>query len=230
MPAGPCHAKTPPVTDTMLVAPLDAKLSAPLSQRSRRTSGQARWPGYVPIASLRQWRAELCVERRDQHRGVTGGAFGSRSGGIDGHGHRLTVTNAASGLTLTDGTAITLSLDRVVGSHPGTVGNDAANPELTGQVAFAIAIDPLTGQGVCGAVSVAASERRPPRRMTCCRWRPDGRSDVDDRRRRRRHLDGGHISTHINFLDDGPSNISSRGQLAERLRVRNCTFGCRYQY
>ena len=56
---------------------------------------------------------------------VTGGAFGA-----DGRGRRtsyaLSVTNAASGLTLTDGTAITLSL--VGGQIIGTVGADAANP------------------------------------------------------------------------------------------------------
>ena len=67
--------------------------------------------------------------------------------GADGAGtttSALSVTNAASGLTLTDGTAITLSL--VDGQMIGTVGNDVANSGLSGKVAFAIALDPPTGK------------------------------------------------------------------------------------
>ena len=55
------------------------------------------------------------------------------------------MTNSTpAGLTLTDGTAITLSL--VNGMVIGTAGTDAADPDLTGKVAFAIAIDPVTGE------------------------------------------------------------------------------------
>ncbi len=75
------------------------------------------------------------------------------------------MTNAASGLTLTDGTAITLSLDgsgRVI----GTVGVDAANPVLTGQAAFAIAIDPLTGQVYVAQYLSLHQDSAPTRRMT----------------------------------------------------------------
>ena len=96
----------------------------------------------VPVASLDNGALSFASSGASSIVTVTGGAFGA-----DGPGtttSALSVTNAASGLTLTDGTAITLSLadGRVI----GTVGADAANPSLTGKVAFAIALDPLTGQ------------------------------------------------------------------------------------
>ena len=46
---------------------------------------------------------------------------------------------------MTDGTAITLSVNGS-GVVVGTVGADAAHPGFTGQVAFAITIDPVTGE------------------------------------------------------------------------------------
>ena len=118
------------------------------------------------------------------------------------------MTNAASGLTLTDGTAITLSL--VDGRVIGTVGTDAANAGLSGKVAFAIALDPLTGQVYVAQylslhqdsatntpndlLSLAAGSVGVTVRLT------DGDGD--------QVTSTADISTHINFLDDGPSNIS----------------------
>ena len=117
----------------------------------------------------------------------------------------LSVTNAASGLTLTDGTAITLSL--VGGQIIGTVGADAAIPSLTGKVAFAIALDPLTGQVYVAQylslhqdsatntpndlLSLAAGSVGVTVRLT------DGDGD--------QVTSAADIGTHINFLDDGPT-------------------------
>ena len=117
----------------------------------------------------------------------------------------LSVTNAASGLTLTDGTAITLSL--VGGQMIGTVGADAANPSLSGKVAFAIALDPLTGQVYVAQylslhqdsatntpndlLSLAAGSVAVTVTLT------DGDGDQVS--------SAADISTHINFLDDGPT-------------------------
>ena len=140
------------------------------------------------------------------------GAFGADGpfGGTPATGtsSALSVTNAASGLTLTDGTAITLSL--VGGQIIGTVGADAANPSLTGKVAFAIALDPLTGQVYVAQylslhqdsatntpndlLSLAAGSVAVTVTLT------DGDGDQVS--------SAADIGTHINFLDDGPTNIS----------------------
>ena len=95
-----------------------------------------------PLASLDNGALSFASSGASSIVTVTGGAFGADGPGTTSSA--LSVTNAASGLTLTDGTAITLSL--VGGQIIGTVGADAANPSLTGKVAFAIALDPLTGQ------------------------------------------------------------------------------------
>ena len=58
---------------------------------------------------------------------------------------KLVLGAAVSGVTLTDGAAITLSLD-AAGRVIGTVGADAVDNTLTGKTAFAIAIDQTTGE------------------------------------------------------------------------------------
>src|SRR4029077_4076383 len=97
----------------------------------------------VPGASLDNLALSFASSGASSMVSLTGGAFGADGAGTTAY--KLAVTNAASGLTLTDGTAITLSLDgsgRVI----GTVGVDATNRLLSGQAAFAIGIDTLTGQ------------------------------------------------------------------------------------
>ncbi|MBR0952921.1 DUF5801 repeats-in-toxin domain-containing protein, partial [Bradyrhizobium canariense] len=59
--------------------------------------------------------------------------------------YSLDLQSSISGVTLTDGTAISLSLDSA-GRVIGTVGTDSVHPELNGTTAFAVAIDPVTGQ------------------------------------------------------------------------------------
>ncbi|WP_314946419.1 immunoglobulin-like domain-containing protein, partial [Bradyrhizobium cosmicum] len=59
--------------------------------------------------------------------------------------YSLDLQSSNSGVTLTDGTAITLSLDSA-GRVIGTVGTDNVHPELSGATAFAVAIDPVTGK------------------------------------------------------------------------------------
>jgi Domain of unknown function (DUF5801) len=118
----------------------------------------------------------------------------------------LAVTNTSSGLTLTDGTAITLSLD-ASGRVIGTVGSDAANPSLTGKVAFAIAMDPVTGELYVvqylslhqdnlsntpnDLLSLAAGSVG----VTVTLTDADGDSAVTTT----------DISSHVSFLDDGPT-------------------------
>ena len=141
---------------------------------------------------------------------VTGGAFGADGPAAStATAYRLAVTNAASGLTLTDGTAITLSLDgsgRVI----GTVGVDAANPVLTGQAAFAIAIDPLTGQVyVAEYLSLHQGSASNPNDLVSLAAGSVGVTvTLTDGDGDRITSAAANIGTHINFLDDGPSNIS----------------------
>ena len=109
-----------------------------------------------------------------------------------------------------------------------------ANPGLTGKVAFAIALDPLTGQVYVAQylslhqdsatntpndlLSLAAGSVGVTVTLT------DGDGDQVS--------SAADISTHINFLDDGPSNISPGPvSLFERFREGNCIVGYRrYQY
>ena len=114
---------------------------------------------------------------------VTGGAFGADGPGTTSSA--LSVTNAASGLTLTDGTAITLSL--VGGQIIGTVGADAANPSLTGKVAFAIAIDPPTGQVYVAQYLSLHQDSATTAERPAVAGGEIGRGDGDADRRRRRH-------------------------------------------
>ena len=163
----------------------------------------------VPAASLDNGALSFASSGASSIVTVTGGAFGADGpfGGTPTTGttSALSVTNAASGLTLTDGTAITLSLadGRVI----GTVGADAANPSLSGKVAFAIALDPLTGQVYVAQylslhqdsltntpndlLSLAAGSVAVTVTLT------DGDGD--------QVTSTADISTHINFLDDGPT-------------------------
>ncbi|MGY4569452.1 DUF5801 repeats-in-toxin domain-containing protein [Bradyrhizobium sp. USDA 3256] len=134
---------------------------------------------------------------------VAGGSFGSDGAGSTTYA--LSVLSAASGLTLTDGTGIALSLD-ASGRIIGTVGNDAANPSLTGQTAFAIAIDPITGQlYVADYLSLHHNSTASPNDLlTMTAGKIGATVTLTD-------ADGDHvtatadISTHISFLDDGPS-------------------------
>ncbi|WP_456849877.1 DUF5801 repeats-in-toxin domain-containing protein [Bradyrhizobium sp. USDA 4504] len=134
---------------------------------------------------------------------VAGGSFGSDGAGSTTYA--LSVLSAASGLTLTDGTGIELSLD-ASGRIIGTVGNDAANPSLTGQTAFAIAIDPITGQlYVADYLSLHHNSTASPNDLlTMTAGKIGATVTLTD-------ADGDHvtatadISTHISFLDDGPS-------------------------
>src|SRR5439155_26539132 len=59
--------------------------------------------------------------------------------------YSLDLKSSNSGVTLTDGTAIALSMDSS-GRVIGTVGTDNVHPELSGTTAFAVAIDPVTGK------------------------------------------------------------------------------------
>ena len=119
----------------------------------------------------------------------------------------LTVTNANSGLTLTDGTAITLSLDgsgRVI----GTVGTDVANPSLTGETAFVIAIDQLTGKVYVAdylSLHQDSASNTPNDLLSLAAGSVGVTVTLTDG-------DGDHvtstttdISSHVGFLDDGPS-------------------------
>ncbi|MCW2202499.1 hypothetical protein M2227_004589 [Bradyrhizobium elkanii] len=134
---------------------------------------------------------------------VAGGSFGSDGAGSTTYA--LSVLSAASGLTLTDGAGIELSLD-ASGRIIGTVGNDVANPSLTGQTAFAIAIDPITGQlYVADYLSLHHNSTASPNDLlTMTAGKIGATVTLTD-------ADGDHvtatadISTHISFLDDGPS-------------------------
>ncbi|GKQ49736.1 hypothetical protein BRSPCE3_05900 [Bradyrhizobium sp. Ce-3] len=158
---------------------------------------------------------------------LTGGGYGA-----DGPGsttYALSVLNAASGLTLTDGTAITLSLDGS-GRIIGTVGADAANPSLTGKVAFAIAIDPATGQVyVAEYLSLHQPDTTNPNdSISLVAGKIGATVTVTD-------ADGDHVSasadigTHIGFLDDGPTlGAFVNGTLPNDIGSVNGTFAVNF--
>ena len=85
---------------------------------------------------------------------VAGGSFGADGPGTTKLALTISAPGVASGVTLTDGTTITLSVD-AAGRVIGTVGADAVDNTLTGKTAFAIAIVQTTGE-LRGAISVAA--------------------------------------------------------------------------
>ena len=115
----------------------------------------------------------------------------------------------------------------------GTVGVDAANPSLTGKVAFAIALDPLTGQVYVAQylslhqdsatntpndlLSLAAGSVGVTVTLT------DGDGD--------QVTSAADIGTHINFLDDGPSNITPGAvSLLNGSGTATASLDSRYQY
>ncbi|MGY4258856.1 hypothetical protein ACVI1L_005924 [Bradyrhizobium sp. USDA 4516] len=157
----------------------------------------------VPGASLDNGALSFASTGASSILTVAGGSFGSDGAGSTTYA--LSVLSAASGLTLTDGTGIALSLD-ASGRIIGTVGNDAANPSLTGQTAFAIAIDPITGQlYVADYLSLHHNSTASPNDLlTMTAGKIGATVTLTD-------ADGDHvtatadISTHISFLDDGPS-------------------------
>ena len=93
----------------------------------------------------------------------------------------------------------------------GTVGVDAANPVLTGQAAFAIAIDPLTGQVYVAqylSLHQDSATNTPNDLLSLAAGRVGVTVTLTDGDGDQVTSAAGDISTHINFLDDGPSNIS----------------------
>ncbi|MGH6710398.1 MAG: DUF5801 repeats-in-toxin domain-containing protein, partial [Bradyrhizobium sp.] len=156
-------------------------------------------------------------------------AVGALNYGTDGAGSEkfaLTVNLAGSGLKLTDGTPITLSLDGN-GIVIGTVGADAINPSLTGKVAFAITIDPLTGQVyVAEYLSLQHPLTNNPNDLLSLATGTVGvtvtLTDADGDKVTTASTD---ISSHITFLDDGPTLGSFvNGTLPNEIGTVNGTF------
>ena len=167
----------------------------------------------VPGVSLDNGALSFASSGASSMVSLTGGDFGADGPAASAAtAYRLTVTNAASGLTLTDGTAITLSLDgsgRVI----GTVGVDAANPLLTGKVAFAIALDPLTGQIYVAqylSLHQDSATNTPNDLLSLAAGSVAVTVTLTDGDGDQVTSAAGDIGTHINFLDDGPSNITPR--------------------
>ncbi|MGF6313539.1 hypothetical protein ABIB82_007692, partial [Bradyrhizobium sp. i1.8.4] len=158
---------------------------------------------------------------------LTGGSYGADGAGTTTYA--LTVLSSASGLTLTDGTAITLSLDGS-GRIIGTAGVDATNPSLTGKVAFAIAIDPATGQlYVAEYLSLHQPDATNPNdAVSLAAGKIGATVTITD-------SDGDHtsvsadISTHISFLDDGPTlGAFVNGTLPNDIGSVNGTFAVNF--
>ena len=157
----------------------------------------------VPAGFAGQWRAELCLERGEQHR--------------DGDGRRLWRGRRGHDdlCAECDQCGVRADPDRRHGDHAVAGrgsdhrhgGADVVNPSLTGKVAFAIALDPLTGQVYVAQylslhqdsptntpndlLSLAAGSVAVTVTLT------DGDGD--------QVTSTADIGTHINFLDDGPT-------------------------
>jgi uncharacterized protein YegL len=119
----------------------------------------------------------------------------------------LTVTDPNSGLSLTDGTAITLSSDGS-GRIIGTSGVDAVNPDLGGKVAFALTIDPLDGTVYMAQYlslhqdSLSNTPNDPGTMLAGKIGATVTLKDFDGDTATSTAAD---ISTQIHFLDDGPA-------------------------
>ncbi|MBR0858140.1 DUF5801 repeats-in-toxin domain-containing protein, partial [Bradyrhizobium liaoningense] len=118
--------------------------------------------------------------------------------------YSLELNSTESGVTLTDGTEITLSLDSA-GRVIGTVGQDNVHPELTGKTAFAVAIDPVTGKvSVVEYLSLHHSDTSNPNdqatlaadSISAVVTIKDGDGDTSSA--------SADISERIHFNDDGP--------------------------
>ena len=140
---------------------------------------------------------------------VTGGAFGADGPAASAATtYALSVTNAASGLTLTDGTAITLSL--VDGRVIGTAGTDSVNTGLSGKVAFAIALDPVTGEMYVAqylSLHQDSLATTPNDFVTLAAGSVGVTVTLTDGDGDRVTTAATDISTHISFFDDGPTEI-----------------------
>ncbi|WP_370204477.1 immunoglobulin-like domain-containing protein [Bradyrhizobium diazoefficiens] len=121
--------------------------------------------------------------------------------------YSLELKSSNSGVTLTDGTAISLSLDSA-GRVIGTVGTDNVHPELSGTTAFAVAIDPLSGKvSVVEYLSLHHSDSSNPNdqvslaagSISAVVTIKDGDGDGDTASA------SADISSKIHFNDDGPA-------------------------
>ena len=183
----------------------------------------------VPGASLDNGALSFASSGASSIVSLTGGAFGA-----DGPGtttFKLAVTIAASGLTLTDGTAITLSLDgsgRVIGTVGVTLRSRADRP---GGVCDC---DRSADRpGVCGAylsLHQDSATNTPNDLLSLAAGRvgvtvtlTDGDGD--------RHLGGRRYQHPHQLPRRRPFEYhSSPGRRDERLREQNCIVGYRYQY
>jgi hypothetical protein len=119
--------------------------------------------------------------------------------------YSLELKSSTSGVTLTDGTEITLSQD-LAGRVIGTVGQDNVHPELSGKTAFAVAIDPVTGKvSVVEYLSLHHSDTSNPNdpaslaagSISAVVTIKDGDGDTASA--------SADISSKIHFNDDGPA-------------------------
>ncbi|WP_245284459.1 DUF5801 repeats-in-toxin domain-containing protein, partial [Bradyrhizobium sp. WSM2254] len=119
--------------------------------------------------------------------------------------YSLELKSSTSGVTLTDGTEITLSQD-LAGRVIGTVGQDNVYPELSGKTAFAVAIDPVTGKvSVVEYLSLHHSDTSNPNdpaslaagSISAVVTIKDGDGDTASA--------SADISSKIHFNDDGPA-------------------------
>ncbi|WP_244550347.1 DUF5801 repeats-in-toxin domain-containing protein, partial [Bradyrhizobium sp. cf659] len=119
--------------------------------------------------------------------------------------YSLELKSSTSGVTLTDGTEITLSQD-LAGRVIGTVGQDNVHPELSGKTAFAVAIDPVTGKvSVVEYLSLHHSDTSNPNdqaslaagSISAVVTIKDGDGDTASA--------SADISSRIHFNDDGPA-------------------------
>ncbi len=116
----------------------------------------------------------------------------------------LTLKSATSGLTLTDGTGITLSISN--GMIIGTAGTDSVNSALSGKVAFAIAIDSTTGEVyVAQYLSLHQPNASDSNDVVTLAANSVGLTVTLTDRDGSQASSTADISTHVKFYDDGPS-------------------------
>jgi VCBS repeat-containing protein len=118
--------------------------------------------------------------------------------------YALKLEGTASGLTLTDGTAITLSISN--GMIIGTAGTDSVNSALSGKVAFAIAIDSASGEVyVAQYLSLHQPTASNPNDFVTLAANSVGVTVTLTDGDGTQSSTSSDVSTHVQFYDDGPS-------------------------
>ncbi len=134
----------------------------------------------------------------------------------------MKLEGTASGLTLTDGTAITLSISN--GMIIGTAGTDSVNSALSGKIAFAIAIDSASGEVyVAQYLALHQPTASNPNDVVTLAANSVGVTVTLTDGDGTQSSTSSDVSTHVQFYDDGRASPRFRPPMSEMSPIRPST-------